>query len=414
MTRKEFLKKYIVRFSAALLLVGLIVYTVYHIRGASASDLMTVPAREITDLRMVSGEAYLFRDESLLFVEGTGVVNDLAESGSKVSKNEALSQVWLGYSPFEQELAQSEVDRLDRVIRVLEDSRVSGGEGLSQAEQYRQEAGKLYLSLQQALHGGQWKELPATSDEMLALLNRFGILTGKTEDLDQKLAELKQEKSDLLKGSCVTLRNQESSGFFFDRSCVDGYETLYTVERLRNLTPESLDELKELSPKISENTTTVGKMVYGYTWYIAVELSGDASLFSVGDRYDVGFSEDGERRLSMTCEAVTAGEDGRFLVTFSSGDHPSGFSYERIRRVEITVGSTTGYYIPESALVRQDGVDGVYIFKDSTVYFRKIEIIYRGEGYCIAAARGDRGEDYLDLYDILVTAGKNLYDGKVY
>ena len=408
------MKKYIVRFSAALLLVGLIVYTVYHIRGASASDLMTVPTREITDLRMVSGDAYLFRDESLLLVEGMGVVNDLAESGSKVSKNEELSQVWIGYSFLEQARVQSEVDRLDRVIKVLEDSRVSGGAGLSQAEEYRQEAGKLYLSLQQAIHAGQWNGLPATSDEMLVLLNRFGLLTGRTEDLDQKLAELKQEKRDLLKGTCVTLRNQESSGFFFDRNCVDGYEPLYTPERLSSLTVESLDELKGLSPEISENTTTVGKMVYGYTWYIAVELNGDFSLFSVGDTYDIGFLEDGERQLSMTCDAVIPGENGRFLVTFSSNDHPADFAYERVQRVEITVGSSTGYYIPDSALVQQDGVDGVYIFKDSTVYFRKIEIIYRGEGYCIAAARGDREEDYLDLYDILITAGKNLYDGKVY
>ncbi len=415
MTRKEFLKKHMIKFSAGLLLVGLIVYTVYHIKGASASDLMTVPTREITDLRLMSGDAYIFREEQLLSVDGVGVVNDLVKSGYKVSKNQALSEVWLGYSSsLEQRMVQLRLEQLDREIAVLENSKVSGSATLTQAEQYRQEAIALHLSLQQSLHAGDWSSLSASSDEMLALLNRYGLLTGKLEDIDRLLQEKKQEKSALLKGTCVTLTNDERSGFFYDRTHVDGYESFYTPAVLEGLTPEGLDELKTLAPKSSENTTTVGKMVYGYTWYIAVELWGDPSLFSVGEVYDIGFSGERDRKISMSCESVNAGADGRFVAVFSTSDLPAGFSYTRVQKVEITVGSTTGYYIPESALVELDGVDGVYIFKDSTVFFKKIEILYRGDGYCIAAEQGERGEDYLALYDILITAGKNLYDGKVY
>ena len=116
----------------------------------------------------------------------------------------------------------------------------------------------------------------------------------------------------------------------------------------------------------------------------------------------------------MTCERVAVGSDGRLLAVFSTSDLPVWFSYDRVQPVEIVVGRSVGYYIPESALVTQDGAEGVYIFKDSTVYFRRIDVIYRGEGYCIAAQKGERGDNYLDLYDILITAGKNLYDGKVY
>jgi hypothetical protein len=55
----------------------------------------------------------------------------------------------------------------------------------------------------------------------------------------------------------------------------------------------------------------------------------------------------------------------------------------------------------------------VYIFKDSTVYFRRIEVLYRGDGYCIVAEQNGR-EGYLALYDLLVTSGENLYDGRVF
>ena len=56
----------------------------------------------------------------------------------------------------------------------------------------------------------------------------------------------------------------------------------------------------------------------------------------------------------------------------------------------------------------------MYIFHESTVRFRKIRILYRGDGYCIAEADGEEGDELLAPNDILITSGKNLYDGKVY
>ena len=415
MTRREFLKKYTARFLAALLLVGLIVYTVYHVLGSSEAGLMTVPAREVTDLRLTTGTAYLFRDEQVLSVDATGgVVNDLVKSGVKVSKNQALSRVFTEYQAMESEAVQQKLDALNRTIEVLERSIVSGGESLSHAEEYRAEAGALHLSMKEAILSGGWSELSDTSDEMLALLNRYDILTGRLQNADQLLQELQEERRALLKGEGVTVYSTNASGFFFDRSCVDGYESLYTLEALQSLTAESLDALKNSSPVWQENTTTAGKIVYGYTWYLAVETTGDSFDFVPGRAYEVRFPDAGARALSMTCERIAEDADGKLLVVLSSNDLPADFSYERVQSVELVVGSVVGYYVPESALVEQDGVEGVYIFKDSTVHFRRIEIIHRGDGYCIVAAKADQGADYLDLYDILITAGKNLYDGKVY
>jgi hypothetical protein len=82
--------------------------------------------------------------------------------------------------------------------------------------------------------------------------------------------------------------------------------------------------------------------------------------------------------------------------------------------VEITVGSCKGYYVPEAALQNVNNVEGVYIFENSTVYFRRIEILYRGNGYCIVAEQSEGDGDYLSLHDVLITSGKDLYEGKVY
>ena len=134
----------------------------------------------------------------------------------------------------------------------------------------------------------------------------------------------------------------------------------------------------------------------------------------IGEDYPFVFPENRDMELRLTCTQVTKGEDGRIVAVFSADEVPSDFTYLRRQRVEITVGTLTGYYIPQTALHTVNGVDGVYVFEESTVYFRRVEILWRGDGYCIASADGDLGEGYLALHDILVTSGKDLYEGRVY
>jgi hypothetical protein len=59
-------------------------------------------------------------------------------------------------------------------------------------------------------------------------------------------------------------------------------------------------------------------------------------------------------------------------------------------------------------------VIGVYIFEESTVRFRKAEIIWRGEGYAIAKLPGENSATALRENDVMIVSGNNLYEGKVY
>lgn len=407
-------KKYSLRASAALLVVGLIVYTVYHVVASSSAHLMTTPTRPITDLRMMRGEGYWFRNESVLTVEGTGVVDALVESGSKASKNVALATVWSGEATSEVETTQRELDRLNRLIAILEASAVSPGTPLTYADAYRQQAGAIYLAMQNAMQAGKWSDVSALSDELLVLLNRHGALVGGASAHQSALAELKAQKSALLGKQSAKVYNEVSSGYYYDRTCVDGYETYFDIEDLDTLTLSHLDRLKSTSPLSYEGRTVVGKMVYSYTRYLAVEMQGEGSVFLEGELYELRFPQNDGRTLNMTCRRVTPSENGRFVAVFETGDNPSWLSQARISSVEVVAGSTTGYYVPDSALRVVDGVEGVYIFEDSTVRFRRVEVLYRGDGYCVVAEQGDLGEEYLALYDILITDGKKLYDGKVY
>ena len=122
--------------------------------------------------------------------------------------------------------------------------------------------------------------------------------------------------------------------------------------------------------------------------------------------------------MLLTLERICEGKSESVLV-LRADDTPVGFDYYRTQTVEITLSTCEGFYILESAMQtrlgeRGEEIVGVYVFENSTVRFRRLEILYRGDGYCIAARPGEASATELRENDILITSGKNLYDGKVY
>ena len=124
MTRKGFLQKYALRIAVTLAMLGLIVYTVAHAMGFAMGNVLTTPVRRITDTQITSAQGYLFRNEEVLTTAGEGLVDTLVENGTKVGKNVAVAKVWstdVGGDALT--AAQLKLSRINRAIRILEDSR---------------------------------------------------------------------------------------------------------------------------------------------------------------------------------------------------------------------------------------------------------------------------------------------------
>ena len=413
MTRTAFLKKYFLRFAVALTLVSLIVYVLYHVFGSSADRLMRTPVRKISDEQILSGQAYLFRNENVLTVDRAGPVNDLAVSGEKVSKGVSVTEVWKGSEAWSESL-QLRLDSLNRVIAALEKGSLPADTPLSKTESLQTAVLTDYLTICQSVKDEDWSRLPALEDALLINLNQYASITGGREAIAEALEKLLEERAALLGDPYATVTNDQASGYFYNRACVDGYETILSADALENLSADRFFDLIAREPVSLDGAFAVGKMAYGHDWYLGISFAAGAERwFSVGGEYTFRLPENGGMELTMTCTQVHLHEDGRVVAVFASADHPASLQFLRSQQVEITVARSDGYYVPEAALRTVDGVEGVYIFKDSTVYFRRIEVLYRGDGYCIVSEQNGR-ENYLALYDLLVTSGDDLYDGRVF
>lgn len=415
MTRKAFLQKYALRFAVALALLGLIVYTVAHAMGFAMGNVLTTPVRCITDTQMTSAQAYLFRNEEILTTQEVGLVDTLVENGVKVGKNVPVANVWTSDMQGDAlTTAQIRLDRINRTMRILEKSELKAGTPLSEANKYRAEFTAIYQEISEAADEGNFDRLSVLEEKLLIALNRYVSLVGKNDETDAYLQSLADEKQSMLAGATATVvKSDLSSGLFYDIGYVDGYESAFTPQALEDLTLESLAALTESDPAFPAGQT-VGKLVYGYEWYLAMELAPSAAVrFRTGDTYRFNFPENGDATASLTLTKMVVGADS-VLAVFLCESHPNDFLFYRCQTVEIIVGESEGFYIPETALVTQNGVIGVYIFEESTVRFRRADPIWRGDGYVIAALPGEDSMTELRENDILIVSGKNLYEGKVY
>ena len=77
--------------------------------------------------------------------------------------------------------------------------------------------------------------------------------------------------------------------------------------------------------------------------------------------------------------------------------------------------SVSGIYVPRSAVHTIGTVRGVYVLRGNIAYFRRIDIIYKGDDYFLVSERDDSDGKYYYLgeNELIITNGKNLFDGRI-
>lgn len=405
--------------SITLLLFLLISYTFYHVFSGTGT-IKTTPAGYIEQTSSAVLEGILFREEEPLYSDYNGGVRYLADNGEMMSADSAVAGVYA--TPFSAELEQK-IDALERELDIYRESNHLGQVSVADVEALRAKTEQVYAELMRALNDADHIKAQELERELLICLNKKKIYSGEVSSYNSDIARIEGEIEQLLSSyeGNSSLVKTEGSGYFY-RSC-DGYES--------ELAPSSVSALSsaELKSKISEikaapvkDSQAIGKMVYDYKWNIACVCGTEiSSQLSEGSVYEMILFDEREINVPMTLESIRNSEDGEDILIFSCSVMPQGFSFARYQSLEIRISSVGGYRIPSSAVravLDGDGneIKGVYILNASVVHFRQIDIIFEGDGYCIAALAeegSDKQDGYLELNDLIIVAGEDLYDGKV-
>ncbi len=414
-------KKKLVLSTVALCLIFLlaVVYSLYHIISLfTATEVKTIVSNVTSQSSITHGRGYIFRDEKVLKTKNnTGPIEYLVSDGAKVSKGQTLVNVYPRRSGDSND--RNLVVYLDRQIEILEKSlQTTTADGM---DALREEANSLYYSLMRAVNSGESGGISNEINDMMVILNKMKALenNGDTSSIKKTLSELKDMRRNLLGDEeKAEIKASEASGYFYYTA--DGYEDQFTLDALEKLTGNDFAKLKESYNMGTESVTTktYGKMSYTTEWKFVLPLSkADAEKLTKGNSYEMTFTENGMTKIQMTFETdITAKGNKEMLCVFSSNTLPADFNFTRTQDVELTLSTTSGIYVPRTAVATNNGIMGVYVLKGNVAYFRNIEVVYRGkEYYLVKENAAGKGKYYsLGNNEQVIENSKNIFDGRVF
>lgn len=419
------LKQTVVNTAVVAVVILLALYLAVQVSRNISGSISTLRAQSITDVESLTIKGYIFRDEKVYYSNG-GVADFLVDNGERVGVGKQVADIYSVSSGKDAVKLQDELNSLTQRIRMLEGG-ISDAKQLSQASQIFDEIDSSYYSMLSAVQNSSFSAADKQAQLFLDAVNAYMIATGRTEEAQSVLNSLKEQKAELIEKN-LSLNTQiimQESCYFYSEC--DGYENLFAYTALEDLTPASFAGL--MSSQKQEYTDAIGKQVFSPVWYICFPVS-DAycdmfanNAANAKTQYEASFLSNGGAKLILTFEdACYSDADGNSgFVKFSCKQMPEGFEFLRAQNVQIDLDSTTGYRVPSEAVRTVEQNNYVYILNGNMVEQRRITVIGKGDGYYIVNTyEADYNETgsvnpipYLAENELIITSGRDLYDGKL-
>ena len=409
-----------------LLFVTLTVYFVF--QYAKPGDAIETERADMEiSQNVVDTYGYIFRNEEIIYSNGGNSVNYLVENGEKISKNQLVAQSLQSAADFS---AKDQIAALSEKLDIMNKSNINLEFVKINIEKIDRDSHTMYLNMLQSIEKGKLKDAGKNKDEFLILLNKRQLITGEMsaaefEGIINAAADKKRqlEMQALRSGSAGADVYANKSGIFYSK--FDGYENYFTADAAKNLDFEKFGELMRKEADYNIINNALGKVAYDFFWYIVCRVQKDKdSSFSVGRKYNIIYpfssNKSVESVLYRQIESVVSDE---IILIFEISEIPFDFDFSRKQTIQIVFNEVSGLKVPEEAIrviEREDGskVEGVYVKKGNSVVFRELpptECLEKFDGYYLylaPAKRPETGGGTLQLYEDIIVAGKDLYEGK--
>lgn len=445
------LTKRITTFILALFLIAYVGYQAFLYFFSSSVEFETVNSYTVYDRLEVQGVA--IRSEQILEKSSSGYVYYTLKNGARVSKDGTIAQVF----PSEEDaLAKKDIEVVDQQIETLQTLQKQGSVSKTNLEMLNTQLGVAQRDLVKMACKGNFGDADDLSSDMLELLNRKQILVGHVDDFEGQIAALTAKRNTLAgyKDATGTITSPVT-GYFV--ASLDGYETTFDYENVTSLTVDDVQKALDADP--TPDTSSVGKVVSNYEWYLACIVPTEKlSLFGEKMGMNVMLPFVTDDAIPVTVEKINKQGD-KAMVLLKCSYMSDALSAVRCEQIQILLTEYSGLYVPDEALrFNKDNEPGVFVRNGTTLQFRRVKIDYHSETgkYSICDADVEKakleaapttketkstsadGEEtseapqetstaettapaveekeeapYLKLYDDMVVGGKNLYEGKI-
>ena len=380
-------------------------YMAYLAVDVNRSTIQTLNVGLVTANEGFSVDAMIFSDEALVLKGRGQSCLVFVENGEKVGGGEEFAVC------FSNDSAKEKFVRLEelRETYLLAQSAKTVKTDSASLRKLNSELSEISRSFSSASGQGGIVSEQSETKMIKALLARKMCL-GQTTEINALCDSLKMEigalEKDAQHGQYISA---EKSGYF--SSVADGWEQVVSIDKLLNFSYEDYDKAMKVGALSIDTDRVVGKMVYGYTWYLCTVTDSDTAGY-IDPGKDIKVMVAGEERTMEVLRKEYSPDGEKVFVTMECRVPLSDISVERQQTATIISRSFEGFRVPSEAIRIEDGVTGVYVLEGAQAVFKPVEILYTGEGYYLVSG-SETDRDQLFTNDAVIIGGKGLYDGKV-
>jgi len=406
------LKNALKKISIALLALVIFVYVGYqgYLRINDPYTTEIVFRYSVSD--SLSADGIILRDEHLLKSADSMAVDYILDDGERVAKNAVVAKLYNSKS----DIADKDIiEKLEADLELLEQSAKASADYYTNAEAITKQIISKLISYTNVCESQFVQDVSTPKNSFLLALNKRLATLDKNVDYKTAITQTKtllnQYKQN--QGDSVASIRTSQAGYFVSR--IDGYEDSLTTKNLLDRSLKDYSKLIEDKVTAKVSDAAVGKIITEPHWYLAIEVpASTAESFYVGRVLDVDFPFSTIETIEATVsEVITEQNSDTMIVLLKSSAMSENLAVTRTCTVQIKFRTITGLRLNSKAIrFNENNEQGVYILSGEKIRFKKINIIYEGNGFCLTEYN-DSDPEYLQFYDEVVVEGRDLYDSKL-
>ena len=379
---------------AAVLFLAFAFYIVSWLWNSTNENIKTEPVQTYAISDSDEADGIVIRDEEVLF-SSKQFLSIQAEDGKEISKGALLAISTDSEKDLEETNHLAELSREISRLETFLSSSASVVDASSRED-----------NVASAVATQDYEATDTAALDLSSLL----FMQDASDKAEAKLNKLKAEQESYSNDSRDddAMIEAPSAGIF--TRTTDGFESTSSSE----VTSISVSGLKDLMHQSSEpEEGAYGKIIRSFTWhFLALVNSDTAQRLSDGASVSLSFPRYYSGLIPATVLSISKEDGGNCAVVFSTKYALSETMAMRHATAEIIFSQSNGLKVPVSAMhVDDDGNSFVYCLTAKTVERKQVEILTSNKEYYLV--KQDTSSSALHEGDTLITAGKNLFDGKV-
>lgn len=404
----------LLRNSVLLLLLIVLISIVYNFNNKQMATETALMSNAVSSNDF---KGVFIRDEKVITFSGDGVLSYNVADGGKVGSNTIIAKAY----PDDVQIGRNrEINRLEKKLAILKKIQNPGTRESAQPASLSENIGESYRSLIYSRDMHHYDELRDEMENLVVYMSTYQIITKNVTGFKQQIADINAELAELKAESIqpTELVTSKESAYFV--SYCDGYESELTPDRLDEIT---IADINSITDRRSNDNTVVGKMINGYSWYLAGVVDNSRKEYAVGNYVQVKFDSSDENFDAVITAVRDEGNPEQSIIIIECSQFNYDLVQHRAENAKLIKGEYSGLKVPRDA-IRFDDIEenvydengeikgstvtnykGVRILKGEQIVFKKIDVKYEGSDYVLSKVHDD-DSSYLALYDDIITEGE--------